>query len=96
MQVITLPGGDSIVETAAAGSFDAILLDVVMPRIDGPHCLELLRADERTKGLPVIFLTARGSREDRASLGEENGIQTLAKPFDPISLADTLRGLLGQ
>ncbi len=96
MQVVTISGGGSIVETAAADNFDAVVLDVMMPVLDGPQCLTLLRADESTRDVPVIFLTAKGDTEDLDNLREKSGFDTLRKPFDPLTLADTLRHMLGK
>ncbi|MAE47361.1 MAG: two-component system response regulator [Planctomycetes bacterium] len=96
MQVVTISGGGAIVETAAANNFDAVVLDVMMPVLDGPQCLALLRADESTRDIPVIFLTAKGDTEDHDNLREKSGFDTLRKPFDPLTLADTLRRMLGK
>jgi CheY-like chemotaxis protein len=96
MEVVTISGGGSIVETTAADNFDAVVLDVMMPVLDGPQCLMLLRADESTRNIPVIFLTAKGDTEDLDNLREKSGFDTLRKPFDPLTLADTLRRMLGK
>ena len=70
---------------------DAILMDVMMPDQDGPATLRLLRSDESTAHIPVIFLTAKVQPvdEDLSVAG------TLAKPFDPLSLAQQVSTLLG-
>jgi CheY-like chemotaxis protein len=96
MDIKTLPGGSGIVETAAVGGFDGILLDVMMPRPTGPECLEMLRQDERTKNIPVIFLTAKGGDEVLANLAKLSSYIVLTKPFDPMTLADNLRFLLNK
>lgn len=96
MQVETLPGGEGIVQMVATGGFDVILLDVMMPGLDGLQCLDLLQANPRTQTVPVIFLTAKGDHEGRISLSERSGYGALSKPFDPLTLADTLRRLVDQ
>jgi len=96
MGVETLAGGARIVEIAAEGDFDGILLDVMMPRPTGPECLEMLRQDERTKDIPVIFLTAKGGDEVLSNLAELSSYIVLTKPFDPMTLADNLRVLLNK
>ncbi len=96
MEVVTISGGESIVETTAADNFDAVVLDVMMPVLDGPQCLALLRANESTRNIPVVFLTAKGDTEDLDNLREKSGFETLRKPFDPLTLAETLRRMLGK
>ncbi len=96
MEVVTISGGESIVEAVAADNFDAVVLDVMMPVLDGPQCLALLRADESTRNIPVVFLTAKGDTEDLDNLREKSGFETLRKPFDPLTLAETLRRMLGK
>jgi CheY-like chemotaxis protein len=86
--------GAEVVQTAIAWRPDAILLDVMMPGLDGPSAFALLQADARTAGIPVIFLTAKVQATDRlryASLGVKG---VLAKPFDPLKLADRISELL--
>lgn len=96
MDVKTLSSGAGITEIAAEGGFDGILLDVMMPRPTGPECLEMLRQDERTKNIPVIFLTAQGGDEILSNLAELSSYIVLTKPFDPMTLADNLRILLNK
>ncbi|HIG88191.1 MAG TPA: response regulator [Planctomycetes bacterium] len=96
MEVVTISGGESIVEAVAADNFDAVVLDVMMPVLDGPQCLALLRANESTRNIPVVFLTAKGDTEDLDNLREKSGFETLRKPFDPLTLAETLRRMLGK
>jgi CheY-like chemotaxis protein len=74
---------------------DAIVLDVMMPGLDGPATLARLRADPDTAEIPVLFLTAKAQASDRAEL-ESLGVQAvLTKPFDPMTLADQIRAALG-
>lgn len=74
---------------------DAILLDVMMPSMDGPATLEQLRADDRTREIPVVFLTAKARPAERDRLAGLDVSGVLAKPFDPMALADQLRATLG-
>ncbi|NEO52272.1 MAG: response regulator [Okeania sp. SIO3B5] len=94
-QVITGSSGGEAVAKAEAEQPDAILLDVMMPEIDGFSTLKQLRANQATQQIPVIFLTAKVCSEDRhqfLQLGI-NGIIT--KPFDPMSLATQVETILG-
>jgi CheY-like chemotaxis protein len=94
MSALALNGGEGLLEEAATGRWDAVLLDVMMPGLDGPACLEQLRQDPRTRELPVIFLTAKGDSAELLRLQELSGRPSLRKPFDPTTLADELRAIL--
>ncbi|MEQ1657734.1 MAG: response regulator [Hylemonella sp.] len=66
---------------------DLILLDVMMPGMDGPTTLEKLRADPATAGIPVIFLTAKVQPAEVAQYQSLGALNVIAKPFDPMTLA---------
>ncbi len=74
---------------------DAILLDVMMPDQDGPQTLRLLRQNAKTKRIPVLFLTAKVQAIERKRLQDIGASGTLAKPFDPMKLADEISQTLG-
>jgi CheY-like chemotaxis protein/HPt (histidine-containing phosphotransfer) domain-containing protein len=87
-------GGDALA-AAAAWSPDLILLDVMMPVMDGPTTLTHLRQSPRTADIPVVFMTARAQPrelEHFVSLGAEG---VIAKPFDPMTLAAAVRNYVG-
>jgi CheY-like chemotaxis protein len=86
-------GADALV-TAAEWSPSLILLDVMMPFMDGPATLANLRKNPRTAHIPVVFLTARTQADEIAqymSLGAEG---VLSKPFDSMTLAASVRSYL--
>ena len=86
-------GADALA-TAADWSPALILLDVMMPLMDGPTTLANLRKDPRTADIPVVFLTARTQAdeiEQYISLGAQG---VLSKPFDPMTLAASVRDYL--
>jgi CheY-like chemotaxis protein len=90
-QVSVAESGEEGLRAAAAEPPDAILLDVVMDGLDGPATLERLRADDATREVPVLYLTAKA---DDGFAGE--GAQgVLAKPFDIGSLAGDVSAALG-
>lgn len=89
------PSGEEGIATAARVRPDAILLDVMMPVLDGPGTLARLREDERTKDIPVLFLTAKARPAERDRLAGLAVAGVLAKPFDPMTLADQVRAALG-
>jgi CheY-like chemotaxis protein len=74
---------------------DAILLDVMMPDLDGPSTLALLRQDEALREIPVVLLTAKVQAADRRQFGALDVAGVLAKPFDPMTLADDVARALG-
>jgi two-component system OmpR family response regulator len=73
---------------------DVVLLDVMMPQMDGPATLERLRAIPGCEALPVIFLTARAQPSDREPLTRLDVVGVLVKPFDPKTLAADVRALV--
>ncbi len=73
---------------------DVILLDVMMPGLDGWQVAEELVADERTKDIPIVFLTARADFRDRERGLQAGGIAYLTKPFNPVELAALIEDLL--
>ena len=94
-QVVTARSGSEGVEIAKASRPDAILLDVMMPALDGPGTLELLRTDARTRDIPVVFLTAKVRPTERERLMRLGVAGVLAKPFDPVALPKQIAALLG-
>ncbi len=67
---------------------DAILLDVMMPDLDGPTVLQRLKANPATQAIPVIFLTAKVQSADHKKYAQLEIAGVLAKPFAPLKLAD--------
>jgi len=75
---------------------DLILMDVMMPGLDGPSTLKQLRAAPETAAYPVIFMTAKVQSHEVARYKEIGGLGVIAKPFDPMTLADSVRSLWNQ
>ena len=96
MDVIEAADGPSGVEKAQAESPDVILLDVMMPGLDGWRVAEQLLDDERTVGIPIIFLTARAEFRDRARGLDIGGVDYITKPFNPLELAPLVQSLLSR
>ena len=69
---------------------DLILLDVMMPEMDGLETLDHIKSMPRTRDVPVIFLTAKVNEEDIRLLRSRGAVDVLAKPFDPAALADQI------
>ena len=71
-----------------------VLLDVMMPGVDGWSVAEQLASDDETRDLPVVFLSARAALEDRLRAQELGAVGYVVKPFDPVELAGMVRGVL--
>jgi two-component system, OmpR family, phosphate regulon response regulator PhoB len=71
-----------------------VLLDVMMPGVDGWNVAEQLAADARTRDIPVVFLSARAAPEDRLRAQDLGAVGYVVKPFDPLELAGTIRDVL--
>jgi DNA-binding response OmpR family regulator len=94
MQVLEAADGPSGLELARAEIPDVILLDVMMPGLDGWRVAEELMDDESTREIPIIFLTARAEFRDRARGLDIGGVDYVTKPFNPIELASLVNDLL--
>jgi CheY-like chemotaxis protein len=94
-EVLTASCGRDGVACARADVPDAILLDVMMPDMDGPATLAELRADPRTRDIPVVFLTAKTQTAERSRLAQLGAAGILTKPFDPLELANEVASTLG-
>jgi CheY-like chemotaxis protein len=93
--VTTAESGAQAVEAALAERPDAILLDVVMPDLDGPATVAALRARDETRAIPVVLVTGRDQEEDRRAFAELGVAGVIAKPFDAGALAGQVRDVLG-
>jgi DNA-binding response OmpR family regulator len=88
--------GKSGLEAARAERPDVILLDVMMPGMDGWQVFEQLLQDETTAQIPVVFLTARAELRDQARGLELGGVDYVTKPFNPLDLAPLIEDLLAR
>ena len=97
--------GDGLAVTEAADGGEAleriaqerpslVLLDVMMPSVDGWSVAEQLAADDTTRDIPVVFLSARAAHEDRLRAQELGALGYVVKPFDPLELAGIVRDVL--
>ena len=91
IEVFEAPDGQTGLEIARREKPDAILLDVMMPGLDGWNVAERLLADDETKAIPIIFLTARADLRDRVRGMDAGGLDYVTKPFNPVELASLVR-----
>ena len=92
--VLEAPDGDTGLAMVRTEKPDLILLDVMMPGLDGWQFMEQLKADGTTAQIPVIMLTARVQREDEIRGWLSGAADYLPKPFNPSTLTDVVRRTL--
>src|SRR6266508_4594603 len=92
--VLEAADGTTGLELARSDQPDVVLLDVMMPGLDGWRVAEELLEDDRTRGIPIIFLTARAEFRDRARGLDIGGVDYVTKPFNPLELAPLVQSLL--
>lgn len=94
--VMAASTGAEALALAAASSFDLILLDVMMPDVDGPETLARLRAQPETQKTPVVFLTAKAMPDEVARLERLGAAAVVTKPFEPAAMAAILRAAVAR
>jgi CheY-like chemotaxis protein len=93
--VLTAESGSACVRQALEHQPDAILLDVMMPEMDGPATFATLQSHAATRDIPVILLTAKVQAADHRLFAELGVAAVLPKPFDPMALSEQVAGALG-
>jgi diguanylate cyclase (GGDEF)-like protein len=94
-QVVSAEDGARAIELARSGEVDLVLLDVVMPGMDGLAVCRSLKSNERTRRIPVIFVTALGEVKDETSGFEAGGVDYITKPITPAVVQARVRTHLG-
>ena len=94
IDVLEAADGTTGLDLARNEQPDVVLLDVMMPKLDGWKVAEELLEDDRTQDIPIIFLTARAEFRDRARGLDIGGVDYVTKPFNPVDLAPLVRELL--
>ena len=96
MEVLEAGDGPSGLEAARREQPDVVLLDVMMPGLDGWRVAEELLEDPETSGIPIVFLTARAEFRDRARGLDIGGVDYVTKPFNPLELAPLVEDVLAR
>jgi DNA-binding response OmpR family regulator len=92
--VVTASDGEEGIDKAKNEKPDVIVMDIMMPKLDGYEACKRLKSDPETKGIPVILLTAKGRDVDR-KLGSEAGADDyVVKPFSPGRLIERVEGIM--
>ena len=85
--------GEEAVEEVTAFAPDMILLDVMMPGMDGPTTLKELRKKPELNDIPIAFMTAKVQPQEVEHLKSLGAVDVIAKPFDPMTLSETVTTL---
>jgi DNA-binding response OmpR family regulator len=94
-QVVSMSDGQAALAAALADPPDVLILDVMLPVLDGVEVLGRLRADDRSRAIPIIMLTAKGQRADRdAALGKGADL-FITKPFSNAEVIAAVNRLAG-
>ncbi|MPZ73462.1 MAG: response regulator [Nitriliruptorales bacterium] len=95
-EVVTAVDGQDALNKVRESKPDLILLDVMMPQVNGWQVAETLKADEETRDIPIVFLSARAMEAD-VRKGTDIGVDSyVTKPFDPIDLMELVSRLLAE
>ena len=94
--VRTVTDGDGAIDAARAGRFDLVLMDVRMPRMTGYDACRALKADEATRDIPVVFLSAKGQEAEVQTGLEVGAADYILKPFSPDQLTKRVSEILAQ
>ena len=94
MTVLEARDGQEGLALARKEQPDVILLDVMMPGMDGPETLRALRSCRETAHIPVVFLTAKGLAAQLSELAALGAAGIILKPFDPLTLAAEVAGIV--
>jgi len=94
VEVLEASDGSEALEVATRERPDLVLLDVMMPGIDGWEVARRLEADAATRDIPILFMTALAGADDRRRGFEAGGVGYIVKPFDPIQLGQRVNRTL--
>jgi CheY-like chemotaxis protein len=94
-EVVTANAGAAGIEMAVKEKPDAILLDVMMPEMDGPTTYKMMQENPAIKDIPVLLLTAKVQGVDQRRFASLGVAAVLFKPFDPLTLSDQISTILG-
>lgn len=90
-QVKICNNGKKLLECVNEYNPDLIILDIMMPEMDGPTTFRHLKLNESTKDIPVIFMTAKAQVHEVEIFKETGAIGVITKPFDPMNLCDEIQ-----
>ena len=89
-QITALESGQALLEEVGKSLPDLILLDIMMPEMDGLAILQKLQENSETRKIPVIILTAKAQSSEQRQFSQLNVSSVIAKPYDPMTLSDQI------
>jgi len=95
-EVVTAMDGEAALEKVQTGGVDLVVLDIMMPKLDGYQVCRAIKADPATNGIPVILLSAKGRSVDQETGMECGANDYVTKPFSPRKLIDRVNALLAE
>jgi len=93
-EVIEAADGEAAMEQVRAHRPDVVLLDVMMPRMDGWQVLQAIKSDDELRSIPVVMLTAKVQDQDQIRGWSEGAADYITKPFSPLALSQVLQDVL--
>lgn len=93
LNVEVCESGDQVLEAAIASRPEIILLDVLMPGLDGPDVLKDLQLNPETRAIPVVFVTAKTKPAEVKELMQAGAVDIVEKPFDPLTLSTEVQAI---
>ena len=96
IEVLQAADGEEALALARSEEPDLVLLDLMMPNVDGWTVAEELAAEEDTRDIPIVFLTARATTNDRRRAEKLGALGYVLKPFDPVRLASLVAGVVAR
>lgn len=95
-QLEVCSSGQEALQKAPEFAPDLILIDVMMPEMDGPTTVQALKKLPELNDVPVVFITAKVQQNEIAQLKQQGAIEVIAKPFDPMTLSETVNRIWNQ
>jgi DNA-binding response OmpR family regulator len=95
VELLIVSDGEQALEKARTEQPDLVVLDIMMPKLDGYETCKRLKADAATKDIPVILLSAKGRNVDQKVGFEVGADDYITKPFSPRKLVERINGILG-
>ncbi|MCJ7585659.1 MAG: response regulator [Anaerolineales bacterium] len=95
-EVVSAGDGEEAVQLTLQEKPDLVLLDVRMPRMNGYEACKAIKADEKTKGIPVVFLSAKGQEAEIQAGMQAGAVEYMVKPFSPDQLTARVKVVLAK
>jgi CheY-like chemotaxis protein len=96
IEAVVMPSGEALLTRIGEGPWDAVILDAMMPGLDGYETCRRIKGDPATQHIPVVFLSAKTQRQEVSRALDAGAVASLEKPFDPLTLASQVRAAIGR